>query len=299
MASPILESAAPDDVTGAALVVLRRPRGIRIPGAIWIGGSLLGAMILICFVGPLFDHANETNAQQALLSSFPNAAPSSAHLFGTDGTGFDVFGRIMVGGRTSLIVGFAAAALGSLIGGIWGITAGLVRPSVDNAMMRVVDIILSVPILYLLIVLAVVFRPSLILLILIIGGTSWVAMARFVRAETLSVRERDYVEAARSIGAGNLHIAIHHIVPNTIGTITVNAVFQVADAILVLAALGFVGLGVQPPATDWGSMLTSGVTYAVDGYWWEVYPVGVAIIVVVVSLNLIGEGIADRLGARR
>jgi peptide/nickel transport system permease protein len=297
MASQTLASAAPDREVGAPPA--RHRLGARVPGAAWIGGAILIAIVLFCFVGPLLDHANETDTQQALLSSFPDAAPSAAHPLGTDDSGFDVLARIMVGGRTSLEVGFAAAALGTLIGTLWGAVAGLARSWIDSLMMRVVDVVLSVPILFLVIVLAVVFRPSLTVLILVIGGTSWVVMARLVRAETLSLREREYVEAARMAGAGDLRIAFHHIVPNAVGTIVVNAVFQVADAILVLAALGFLGLGLAPPSTDWGSMLANGVNHALDGYWWELYPAGIAIVAVVVALNLLGEGIAARLGARR
>ena len=149
-------------------------------------------------------------------------------------------------------------------------------------MMRIVDVLLSVPILFLVIVLAVIFQPSLKILILVIGLTAWLVPARLVRGETLSLRVREYVLAVRVMGGGNTRIVVRHVIPNTIGTIIVNATFQVADAILLLAALGFIGLGVPAPLTDWGSMLADGVNAALDGYWWQIYPTGVAIVVVVV-----------------
>lgn len=293
MASPIHASDAPDPRLS------RSARGIRLRAGVAIGGGLLTAAVLFSFLGPLLDRVNETDAQLALLSSFPNAGPSWSHPLGTDQGGFDLLGRIMIGGRTSLEIAFGAAALGTVLGTLWGVVAGMSRRWVDSVMMRVVDVVLSVPLLFLAIVLAAIFHPSLVILTLVIGGTSWVVTARFVRAETLSLRERDFVEAARSVGASEFRIAVRHIVPNAAGTIIVNAVFQVADAILLLAALGFVGLGVPPPETDWGSMLANGVNFALDGYWWEIYPTGIAIVLVVVALNLLGEGLAGRLGVTR
>jgi peptide/nickel transport system permease protein len=153
-------------------------------------------------------------------------------------------------------------------------------------------------VLFLTIALAVIFRPSLGLLILVIGFVSWLITARLVRGETLTLRVREFVQAVRVMGGRNMRIVLRHIVPNTVGTIVVNATFQVADAILLLAALGFVGLGVPLPQTDWGSMLSNGVTYAINGYWWEIYPAGVCIVLVVVSFNFIGDALRDALEVR-
>jgi peptide/nickel transport system permease protein len=155
-----------------------------------------------------------------------------------------------------------------------------------------------VPILYLLIVLAVIFSPSVKILVLVIGFTAWLVPARLVRGETLSLRVREFVQAVRVMGGGGGRIVLRHIIPNTIGTIIVNATFQVADAILLLAALGFIGLGVPSPQTDWGSMLSNGTSYALDGFWWEIYPAGAAIVLVVVAFNFVGDALRDAFEVR-
>jgi len=279
-------------VQAQATMPFARPR-LRVKGRTLpaIGGALLIVIVLCCFIGPLLYRTNQTDAQKALLESFQNAPPGAHHLLGTDQAGFDILGRLMVGGRTSLEIAFAAAFLATTAGTIWGAVSGLAVGPVDSLMMRIVDIVISIPLLFLVIVLAVVFRPTTPVLILVIAGVSWAGTARLVRAETLSLRERGFVEAARSMGAGGRHTIVHHIFPNTLGTVIVNAVFQVADAILLLAALGFIGLGVSSPQTDWGSMLSDGVNYALDGYWWETYPAGIVIVLVIVALNLLGEGL--------
>lgn len=263
-----------------------------------VGAVLIIFFLLFCFAGPVLYQTNQTNAQTALLYSTENATPSAAHLLGTDGAGYDVLGRIMFGGQTSLEVGFAAAGLATVVGVLWGATAGFFGGWVDAVMMRIVDVLLSIPLLFLLIVLAVIFQPSLELLIFVIGFTAWLVPARLVRGETLVLRVREYVEAVRVMGGSSNRIVTRHIIPNTIGTIIVNATFQVADAILLLAALGFIGLGVPAPATDWGTMLSNGVGYAAAGYWWEIYPTGIAIVLVVVALNFVGDALRDAFEVR-
>ncbi len=263
-----------------------------------VGAALIVLMVLFCFVGPLVYHTNQANAQEALLNSTQNSPPSAANPLGTDANGFDMLGRIMYGGQISLIVGFAAATLATVVGVLFGAIAGFFGGWVDALMMRIVDTLLSVPLLFLLICLAVIFTPSLSLFILLIGFTSWLVPARLVRGETLVLRVREYVQAVKVMGGSNRRIVIRHIVPNAIGTIIVNATFQVADAILLLAALGFLGLGVPSPQTDWGSMLSNGVNNATDGYWWEIYPVGLAIVLVVMSFNFIGDALRDAFEVR-
>ncbi len=262
-------------------------------GLVWIV-----FMILFCFIGPLIYSTNQTNAESALLNSVQNSSPSGSHLFGTDQSGFDELGRLMFGGRNSLIVGFAAAAVSVIWGVLYGAVSGFIGGWVDAVMMRIVDILLSIPVLFLTVALAVIFHPSLGLLILVIGFVSWLITARLVRGETLTLRVREYVQAVRVMGGSRRRIILRHIIPNTVGTIVVNATFQVADAILLLAALGFVGLGVPLPQTDWGSMLSDGVTYALNGYWWEVYPVGLCIVLVVVAFNFMGDALRDSLEVR-
>jgi peptide/nickel transport system permease protein len=161
-----------------------------------------------------------------------------------------------------------------------------------------VDALLSIPVLFLAIVLAVIFRRSLELFILVIAFVSWLIPARLMRGQALSLRNREYVQAVKVMGGSRTRIIARHIIPNSIGTIIVNATFNVADAILLLAALGFVGLGVPLPQTDWGSMLSNGVSYALDGFWWEIYPAGLCIVLVVVAFNFIGDALRDALEVR-
>jgi peptide/nickel transport system permease protein len=263
-----------------------------------VGAVVIVLMVLLCFVGPLFYSTNQTSTQDALLYSTQNSPPSSHNPLGTDQSGFDMLGRIMYGGRVSLEVGFAAAGIATAVGVLFGAVSGFFGGWIDALMMRVVDVLLSVPLLYLLIVLAVIFHPSVEILTLVIGLTAWLVPARLVRGETLSLRVREFVQAVRVMGGTNRRIVLRHIIPNTIGTIVVNATFQVADAILLLAALGFVGLGVPAPETDWGSMLANGVNYALDGFWWQIYPTGVAIVLVVVAFNFVGDALRDSFEVR-
>jgi peptide/nickel transport system permease protein len=263
-----------------------------------IGLVIIVLMILFCFVGPVFYHTNQTDTQKALTSAPANAPPSSQYPLGTDENGFDMLGRIMYGGQISLIVGFAAAGIATVLGTLVGAISGFFVGFLDSVMMRVVDVLLSVPLLYLLIVLAVIFHPSVEILILVIGFTAWLVPARLVRGETLSLRVREFVQAVRVMGGGSPRIVLRHIIPNTIGTIIVNATFQVADAILLLAALGFIGLGVPAPKTDWGSMIAVGTNYADSGDWWEIYPTGIAIVLVVVAFNFVGDALRDAFEVR-
>ncbi|HTZ10056.1 MAG TPA: ABC transporter permease [Acidimicrobiales bacterium] len=264
-----------------------------------VGLAVIILMILFCWLGPVFYHTNQTNAQQALVSNAaPNSAPGGSNPLGTDNAGFDILGRLMFGGKNSLLVGLAAAVIGTAFGAVYGAVSGFFGSWVDAVMMRIVDTLLSIPFLFLLIVLAVIFHPSVLALILIIAFVSWLIPARLIRGETLTLRTREYVQAVRAMGGTRRRIVLRHIIPNAIGTIIVNATFQVADAILLLAALGFLGLGVPPPQTDWGSMLSNGVTYAVSGYWWEIYPAGLAIVLVVVAFNFVGDALRDSLEVR-
>jgi len=263
-----------------------------------VGLAVIVFMILFCWLGPVFYGTNQTNAQQALVSSTPNLSPSGQHLLGTDNAGFDILGRLMFGGKNSLLVGLAAAGLGTAFGALYGAVSGFFGGWIDALMMRLVDTLLSIPPLFLLIVGAVIWHPSLLVLILVIAFLSWLIPARLIRGETLTLRVREYVQSVRVMGGTRKRIVLRHILPNAIGTIIVNATFQVADAILLLAALGFLGLGVQPPQTDWGSMLSNGVNFAIAGYWWEIYPAGIAIVLVVVAFNFIGDALRDSLEVR-
>jgi peptide/nickel transport system permease protein len=251
-------------------------------------------MVGFSFLGPLFYHTNQisTNLPDSL------RPPSMAHPLGTDDEGYDELGRLMLGGQTSLEVGFAAALVATGIGVAWGAAAGFAGGVIDGIMMRVVDALLAIPTLFLLIYLFTVFQASAVLLIFVIGLVAWLVPARLVRAETLSLRTREYVEAVRVMGGKSRRMIIRHIIPNTIGTIMVNATFQVADAILVLASLSFLGLGIQPPAANWGGMLSTGVNYVYAGDWWLIYPPGLAIVATVMAFNAVGDGLRDAFETR-
>ena len=258
------------------------------------GVAVVLLVTAFCFIGPLLYHTNQTSPNPAIL----NEAPSAQHLLGTDYVGFDVLGRLMVAGQSSIEIGLAVAVISTSFGVIWGAISGFWGGVTDAILMRVVDIVLAIPALFIFIYLASVFRPTVILLIIVVSALSWVGPARLIRGETLSLRVREYVDAVRVMGGSSGRVIIRHIVPNTISTIVVNATFQVADAILILATLSFLGFGLPPPAATWGGMLTNGMNYLYDGYWWQIYPAGLIIVITVIAFNLIGDGLRDAIEVR-
>jgi peptide/nickel transport system permease protein len=259
-----------------------------------VGIAIIGFFLLFCFVGPFVYHTQQVATNVAAA----NEPPSGAHLLGTDSVGYDELGRLMVGGRLTLVVALAVSVLATTFGLLWGAVAGMSGGIIDAIMMRVVDIGLAIPSLFLLIFLDTILRPSVILLALVITSLAWLVPARLVRAEVLSLRTRPFVDASRAVGTGTPRIVIRHMVPNVIGTVAVNATFQVADAILTIATLGFLGLGIPPPAANWGSMLSEGVNYVFAGYWWQIWPAGVCVVIVVVAFNFVGDGLRDAVDVR-
>jgi peptide/nickel transport system permease protein len=259
-----------------------------------VGLGFIVVMVLFSFAGPLFYHTNQ------ITTNLPGSlrAPGGAHPLGTDDEGYDELGRLMLGGQTSIEVGLAAAVVATGIGVIYGAVSGFVGGLIDGLMMRIVDALLAIPTLFLLIYLFAVFRASVLLMILVIGLVAWLVPARLVRAETLSLRTREFVEAVRLAGGSRRRMVLRHIVPNTIGTIMVNATFQVADAVLALASLSFLGLGIPPPAANWGQMLSSGLTYIYSGAWWLIYPPGIAIVLTVMAFNSVGDSLRDSFDTR-
>jgi peptide/nickel transport system permease protein len=249
-------------------------------------------LTLFSFVGPLLYHTDQIHTRIGL-ETLP---PGAGHPLGTDDVGYDQLGRLMVGGQVTLEVAFGAAAVAVIVGVAWGAIAGYMGGLVDALMMRIVDALLAIPALLLLLYLASVFQPNVLMLIVVVGLTAWLVPARLVRAEALTLRSREYVLAAKTMGVRTPTLIVRHIVRNSIGTILVNATFQVADAILIVAALSFLGLGIAPPATNWGAMLSNGLNYTYSGYWWLTYPPGFAIVLTVVSFNLIGDGLRDAFG---
>jgi len=256
--------------------------------------AVLVFFILFSFVGPLVYHSNQSISNPLQFDQ----TPSGAHILGTDDTGFDEFGRIMLGGQTALEIGFLAAALATIIGTLWGAVAGLLRGLIDGAMMRFVDILLSIPYLLIVLVLATKYHATVISLALVIGLFAWLIPARLVRGEVLTLRERDFVQAARVMGATRSRIVLRHLIPNALSVVIVNITFQVADAILVLAYLGFLGFGLGYPATSWGDMLGNAQQYVASGYWWLVYPVGGCLVLVVLAFNVVGDALRDALDVR-
>jgi peptide/nickel transport system permease protein len=255
------------------------------------GGLIIIAVILFCFAGPALYHTDQAH----VFLSQANLSPRAGHPLGTDNDGSDELGRLMKGGQVSLEVGAAAGVLAAVLGSLWGATAGYLGGAIDAAMMRVVDAGIAIPAIVLLLVLVSLYRPSTTMLILVIAGTSWLSTARLVRAEALILRSREYVQAARVMGGGGVRAIVRHIAPNAMGTIVVNVTFQIAGAILLLAALSWLGLGIPFPSVDWGDMLGAATQTIDNGYWWQILSPGVAIAVVVVALTMLGDGLRDGL----
>lgn len=263
------------------------------PLARWGVIGLLGTVVF-CFGGPLFWHLSATAPRLSAVLS----PPSIAHPLGTDALGRDELARLMVGGQLSLTVGFAAALTATAFGVFYGLISGLVGGAVDSLLMRIVDVLYAIPALFVLLFLDSVFKPRVLSLIVVIAALSWFATARLVRSEVLSLKQRGYIEAARAIGAGPVRLMGRHLLPNVIATVITNVTFQVADAILTVAALSFLGLGLPPSTPNWGQMLASGTQYLFENAWWLIYPPGLAILVVELSVTLIGDALRQRLDSR-
>ncbi|CCH48526.1 ABC transporter permease [Pseudodesulfovibrio piezophilus] len=257
-------------------------------GVIIVGLMSLGA-ILAPWIAP-FD-PSFINVDALLLP------PSAIHPMGTDALGRDVFSRILYGGRVSLWVGFVAVGIATAIGLTLGLVAGYFGKLVDEIIMRGVDVMLCFPSFFLILAVIAFLEPSLTNIMIVIGLTGWMGVARLVRAETLTIRERDYIMAARAAGAGPTRIIVRHILPNAIAPILVSATLGVAGAILTESSLSFLGLGVQPPNASWGNMLMEGKEVLGIAWWLSVFP-GLAILFTVLGYNLLGESLRDLLDPR-
>ncbi|WP_276938579.1 ABC transporter permease [Ferrimicrobium acidiphilum] len=288
---PSTHAAAVDQRMGA----LRAAFSTFIANKLAVGSLvILILIILFCFIGPLVYHTNQVSAQLLL----ENQAPSSTHILGTSPTGRDELGRLMLGGQSTIELGLAVGVLASAFGLVWGTISGFVGGLVDSVMMRIVDALLSIPFLFFVILLASIVRPTLWLIILVISGVSWLSTARLVRGETLSLKTRDYVVAASGFGAPRWRLIARHIMPNVLGVLVVNGTLKVADAILTFAALGYLGLSIPPPATNWGEILAGGVNNIFDGYWWQLWPAAVLIVLTVLAVNVLGDALRDVVEAR-
>jgi peptide/nickel transport system permease protein len=223
--------------------------------------------------------------------------PSPDHLLGTDTLGRDVLSRIIFGAQISLLVGFVAVGIATLIGLLIGVLAGYYGGWVDSALMRLVDLMLCFPAFFLILAVIAVLEPSIWNIMAVIGLTSWMGVARLVRAEFLSLREREFVTAARALGAGDARLILRHMLPNALAPVMVSATLGVAGAILTESALSFLGLGVMPPTPSWGNILTAGKDNIEIAWWLSVFP-GLAILITVMSYNLLGEGIREAIDPR-
>jgi ABC-type dipeptide/oligopeptide/nickel transport system permease subunit len=259
-----------------------------------VGVVVLIFFVLFSFLGPHVYHTNQTLANPLLADN----SPSGSHIFGTNDQGFDVLGQIMRGGQASLEIGALAAAMAIIVGTVFGAVSGLAGGFVDWIMMRAVDVGLSVPFLLVVLVLATVWHPTVVHLSIVLAAFSWLVPARLVRGEVRSLRERDFVWAARVMGSGQSRIVFKHLIPNAMAVTVVNVTFLIADSILALSYLGFLGFGLGYPQTDWGDQMANALEYQSSGYWWLIYPVGFCLVLVVLAANLVGDGLRDALDVR-
>ncbi len=262
-------------------------------GLLFLGLFLVGGISLCSIFAPLLTPYDPFALNVDMLLQ----PPSWQHPFGTDALGRDVFARILYGGRVSLWVGFVAVGISTAIGLVLGLVSGYFSGIVDEIIMRGVDVMLCFPSFFLILAVIAFLEPGLLNIMIVIGLTSWMGVARLVRAETLSLRKRDFVLASRLAGAGPVRIILTHILPNAITPVLVSATLGVAGAILVESSLSFLGLGVQPPDPSWGNILMEGKEVLEIAPWLSIFP-GLTILFTVLGYNLLGESLRDILDPR-
>jgi len=254
------------------------------------GLTVLTLLVLMVTVAPLIvPYAYD--AQDLELGATP---PSAAHWLGTDLFGRDLLTRLLYGGRVSISVGLIATSVALIIGVAWGAVAGYMGGRIDAVMMRIVDALYALPFIIFIILLMVVFGKSLLLLFLAIGAVEWLTMARIVRGQVLSIRNQEFIEAARSMGLSTPYILLKHVVPNSLGPIIVYATLTVPQVMLLEAFLSFLGLGIQPPMSSWGSLIKHGTEVMEDYPWLLIFP-GLALSITLFALNFLGDGLRDAL----
>ena len=257
------------------------------------GFIIIVLVFLLAMLAPLIApyDPDDINVKAILLG------PSMQHWMGTDGLGRDVLSRMLYGGRISLLVGLVAVGISTVIGIILGAIAGYYRGWVDTFIMRLVDVMLSIPSFFLILAVIAFLTPSIINVMIVIGLTSWMGVTRLVRAEFLSLSGREFVQASRVLGAKDARLIFTHLLPNSLTPIIVSSVLGVAGAVLLESGLSFLGLGVQAPQASWGNILTDGKDYIQFAWWLSLFP-GLAILITVLGYNLLGEGLRDALDPR-
>ena len=257
------------------------------------GFIIIVAVFLLAMLAPLIApyDPDDINVKAILLG------PSMQHWMGTDGLGRDVLSRMLYGGRISLLVGLVAVGISTIIGIILGAIAGYYRGWVDTFIMRLVDVMLSIPSFFLILAVIAFLTPSIYNVMIVIGLTSWMGVTRLVRAEFLSLSNREFVQAARALGAKDVRLIFTHLLPNSLTPIIVSSVLGIAGAVLLESGLSFLGLGVQAPQASWGNILTDGKNYIQFAWWLSLFP-GLAILITVLGYNLLGEGLRDALDPR-
>ena len=253
-----------------------------------MGFIIIASILVLALFAPLIAPYDPDSIDvKAILLS-----PSSQHLMGTDGLGRDVFSRMLFGARISLLVGFVAVGIATLIGVVLGAISGYYRGWVDVIIMRMVDVMLSIPTFFLILAVIAFLTPSIWNIMIVIGLTSWMGVTRLVRAEFLSLRGREFVLASQTLGAKDARLIFTHLLPNSLTPVIVSSVLGVASAVLVESGLSFLGLGVQAPQASWGNILTDGKEYIQFAWWLSLFP-GLAILITVLGYNLLGEGLRD------
>jgi len=251
---------------------------------------VVSALALLSLFAPIISpYGYETQNLENVL-----APPSWQHWFGTDGLGRDLFTRVLYGGRVSLAVGVIATSVALVIGVLWGTIAGYVGGRTDMIMMRIVDAIYALPFIIFIILLMVVFGKSILLLFLAIGAVEWLTMARIIRGQVLGLRHQEFIEAAKALGLPNAHIIFKHVLPNTLGPIIVYATLTVPQVMLLEAFLSFLGLGIQPPQSSWGVLISEGAQVMEDAPWLLIFP-ALILSLTLFSLNFLGDGLRDAL----
>ena len=266
-------------------------RFLRDPGTV-IGSLLALALILLALLAPLI--AGDPLRQDLAARLEP---PSAAHPFGTDQLGRDTFSRVLIGSRISLAIGMMVVTLSVLIGGIVGLFAGLLGGLWDDLLMRLTDIFLAFPALILAMAISAALGPSLTNVMIAVAAVSWPNYARLMRAQVLSLKERDFVDAARALGAAQSRVAWRHLLPNSLAPLMVQASFDIGGAILTAAGLGFIGFGAQPPTPEWGAMVSETRNFITEAPWASAAP-ALAILITVLAFNLLGDGLRDVLDPR-